>query len=203
LASQTTYLGKKIESLLNTIPVVNKQRVTEATQLQVQAEEQRVMDDTPIITIPCITDLPTIMQTRNPSAKRALKGTKCFHRHITRNNTPDIMPVPAITQDWDPNSLISLQCSTRMQMQMQMTQPGRQHAVNVLTVQEQASFCMVHTPQSFMKYAKMHIKYEHYACPMVHPIMGQTKTSHKNLMRDPAMLDVKQTAFGRVFGGMA
>jgi hypothetical protein len=108
LASQTTYLGKKIESLLNTIPVVNKQRVTEAMQLQVQAEEQRVMDDTPIITIPCITDLPTIMHTQNPSAKRALKGTTCLHHHITHNNTPDIMPVPAITQDWDPNSMISL-----------------------------------------------------------------------------------------------
>jgi hypothetical protein len=115
LASQTTkekrliiYLGQKIESLLDPVPILNKQRMVEATQLQVQAEEERVINDTPIITIPCITNLPTIMQTQNPTAKCALKGTTCLHCHVTHNNTPGIMPVPDITQDRDTDTLMRL-----------------------------------------------------------------------------------------------
>jgi hypothetical protein len=66
------YLGQKIKHLFNPIPILKEQRVAEASQLQVQGEEQRVINDTPIITIPYIMDLPTIMQTRNPTAKCAL-----------------------------------------------------------------------------------------------------------------------------------
>ena len=136
-------------------------------------------------------------------AKRALKGTKHLHRHVTCNNTPGIMPVPAITQDWDPTTPIRLQRSTRLQMQMQVMQSGRQCAINILTLQEQASFCTVHMLRSLMQYTKMPIKYQHYACPMVHPIMGQTISSYKKLIHNPEMSDVWQTAFGRDFRGMA
>ncbi len=149
------YLGNKIETLLNPISIIEEQRVAETTHLQLQAEEERVISDTPIITIPCITDLPTVLQTQNPTAKRALKEMKLLHCHVTRNNTLGIMPVPAITQDWDPITLIRLQCSTKALMQMQVMQPGRQRAVNVVTMQEQVSFCMVHMPRSIMQYARM------------------------------------------------
>jgi hypothetical protein len=40
------------------------------------------------------------------------------------------------------------------------------------------------------------------ANPMVHPIMGETISSYKKLMNDPATAEVWQTAFGRDFGGM-
>jgi hypothetical protein len=53
-------------------------------------------------------------------------------------------------------------------------------------LQEQASFCTVHTPYSLMKYAKIPIKYEHYAFPMVHPITGQTISSYKKNLHNPA-----------------
>jgi hypothetical protein len=66
LTNQTTkgrqlikYLDHKIERLLYPIPVLEEQRVAEASQLQVLAEEQRVIDNTPIITILRIIDLPT------------------------------------------------------------------------------------------------------------------------------------------------
>jgi hypothetical protein len=65
-------------------------------QQRVREEQQRVIDDTPILTIPRITDAPPIMQARNPTAKRALKNTPCIHRHQTRANTPG--GVPSITR---------------------------------------------------------------------------------------------------------
>jgi hypothetical protein len=45
--------------------------------------------------------------------------------------------------------------------------------------------------------------FEHFASPMVHPIMGETISSYKKLMNDPAMAEIWQTAFGKDFGGMA
>jgi hypothetical protein len=68
-------------------------------QLATRKEEQRVIGASPIITIPQISNLPTIMKTNNPTPKQILKGTKCLHRWVTRNNTPGIMPVPVLIQE--------------------------------------------------------------------------------------------------------
>ena len=38
---------------------------------------------------------------------------------------------------------------------------------------------------------------------MVHPVTGQTISSYKKLMHDPATAEVWQTAFGKDVGGMA
>jgi hypothetical protein len=51
--------------------------------------------------------------------------------------------------------------------------------------------------------AKMLIHSEHFASPMMHPVMGQTISSYKKLMNNPATAEVWQTAFGQDFGGMA
>ncbi len=77
------------------------------------------------------------------------------------------------------------------------------HAINILTLHEQASFSTMHTPCFLMRHAKVPINYERYANPMVHPITRRTISSYKKLMHDPAMAEVWQTAFGRDFGGMA
>ena len=37
---------------------------------------------------------------------------------------------------------------------------------------------------------------------MVHPIMGETISSYKKLMHDPATAEIWQTAFGKDFGRM-
>ncbi len=55
---------------------------------RVREEEQREIDETPILTVPRIIDAPSIMQTRNPTAKRVLKNTPQIHRQLTLNNTP-------------------------------------------------------------------------------------------------------------------
>ncbi len=39
--------------------------------------------------------------------------------------------------------------------------------------------------------------------PMVHPTTGETISSYKRLMHNPATAEVWQTAFGQDFGGMA
>jgi hypothetical protein len=49
----------------------------------------------------------------------------------------------------------------------------------------------------------LHINFEHYVNPMVHPVTGQTISSYKKLMNNPATVEVLQTAFGKDFGGMA
>jgi len=38
---------------------------------------------------------------------------------------------------------------------------------------------------------------------MVHPTMGETISSYKKMMKDPATMEIWQTAFGKDFGGMA
>ncbi len=54
-----------------------------------------------------------------------------------------------------------------------------------------------------MKHAKMPIKIEHYANPMVHPVTGNIISSYKTLMHNLATAKVWQTAFGKDFGSMA
>jgi hypothetical protein len=50
---------------------------------------------------------------------------------------------------------------------------------------------------------KLPVHFEHYANPMVHPVTGETISSYKKLMNDPATAEVWQTALGKYFGGMA
>jgi hypothetical protein len=45
--------------------------------------------------------------------------------------------------------------------------------------------------------------YEQLATPMVHPATGETISSNKKLMHDPATAEIWQTAFGKDFGSMA
>ena len=74
-------LAQCIDTLLKPPAHGAPQRVT-TTTIQCD-EEQRVMDNYPIITIPRITDAPPIMQSCNPMAKRALARTPCLHRQVT------------------------------------------------------------------------------------------------------------------------
>jgi hypothetical protein len=80
-----------------------------------------------------------------------------------------------------------------------------QQAINVLTIQEKVLMNTMCTPRVLMKYAvkQFATNFEHYANPMVHSITGETISSDKKLMHDPATADIWQTAFGKDFGGMA
>ncbi len=68
-------LGTRIKSLHHPPHISEEQRVIAERQHEAREAEQRVMDDSPIITIPRITDAPPVMLTRNPTAKRTLRTT--------------------------------------------------------------------------------------------------------------------------------
>jgi hypothetical protein len=74
------YLAQKIDDLIHPISPNEEQRVVNADRLAVRRVEQRVIDESLTITIPRISNLPTVMKTNNPTAKRVLKGTKRLHR---------------------------------------------------------------------------------------------------------------------------
>ncbi len=77
--------------------------------------------------------------------------------------------------------------------------------MNVLTVKEKATFNAMFTPHILMQHTAIpfahHFKY--YTNPMVHPVTGETISSYKKLMHNPATAEIWQTAFGKDFRGMA
>ncbi len=79
-----------------------------------------------------------------------------------------------------------------------------QQAINVLTIQEMVATNNAFTPKTLMEFVVMHgsTKFEHYANPMVHPVMGDTIWSYKKMMNGLATAGVWQTVFGKDFGGM-
>ncbi len=196
-------------------------------------QQQRVIDKTPILTVPCITNAPPIMKSQNPTAMWVLKNTPCLHQWSTRNNTPGAVPAIQRIQLIEPNMRNSpelrpkivgrcdeIQGERRRSPRVQaipspttfipIPRGARQRivtrqAINVLTIQEEAEANNKFTPRCLMKHAKKcnSMMFEHFASPMVHPITGKTISSYKKLMNDPATAKVWQTAFGKEFGGMA
>ncbi len=185
-------IAQKNDDLLHPTPPIDEQRVANDERLARQKEEQRVINEAPIITIPRITDLPPIVTSNNPTARWKLKETTRVHRRVTRNNTLGIMP-----RNVKPNNT-NITATRRLPQSTQRT-----HAINILTLMELATSNPSHTPRALMKYTKMPINYEHYANPMVHPVTGETISSYKKLMHNPATAEVWQTAFGKDFGSMA
>ncbi len=95
------------------------------------------------------------------------------------------MPVPVLTQERAQLSPSNLRRSAQT--------TNRTHAINILTLQEQASFSTVHTPPALKTCAKI----------LVHLVTGKTISSYKKLMHNPATAKVWQTAFGGDFRSMA
>ncbi len=70
---------------------------------------------------------------------------------------------------------------------------------------EQDACNLTFTPTSLLQSVveRDPLHFEHFACPMVHPVTGETILSYKKLMHDPATAETWQAAFGKDFGGMA
>jgi len=77
-----------------------------------------------------------------------------------------------------------------------------QHALNTLIIKEALCAPQVFVQQNYEhhNFVKNVPNYMHFAPPMVHPMTGETISSYKRLMHDPAMAEVWQTAFGKDFG---
>jgi hypothetical protein len=114
--------------------------------------ERRVIDNSPIITIPHITDNAAIMDSWNLTAKCALKTTPCLHHHVTRNNTLGIMPVP-ILDNIGPQQTQTQACVCMPQTYVPLPSCTQQrivtwHAINALTKAELDNINLVITPNS-------------------------------------------------------
>jgi hypothetical protein len=61
-------LALLVKNILNPPPVAEEQRVEAERRSQEREAEQRVIDEAPILTVPCITNAPPIMLTQNLTA---------------------------------------------------------------------------------------------------------------------------------------
>jgi hypothetical protein len=77
--------------------------------------------------------------------------------------------------------------------------------MNVRTIKEKATFNAMFTPRDLMQHIVLPFahRFKHYANLMLHPVTGETISSYKKLMHNPATADIWQTAFGKDFGGMS
>jgi hypothetical protein len=79
-----------------------------------------------------------------------------------------------------------------------------QQALNFLTNEVWNNSAPSYTPKNLQpKDNATAANLEHLAMPMIHPTTGETITSYKKLMNNPAMMEIWQTLFGKDFGGMA
>jgi hypothetical protein len=174
-------------------PPEGEQRVFNNIDQQARETEQRVIDESPIITIPGITNAPGIMESCNPTNKRMLKTTPRTHHQITRNNIPRVISAPIA-----PATNTPVPSGAHQQI-------ITQHAINALMHKEFKRMNLAFTPTLLLppvvKRAPSHI--EHFALPMVQPVTGETISSYKKLMNDPATSKVCQPAFDKDLGGMA
>ncbi len=213
-------LGTRINGLLHRAPISDEQRVNNVHQQDTWDAQQRVIDDSSVLTVPRLTNAPPVMLTQNPMVKHILKSTPRLHRQITRNNMPGILPATNVIKPltpidinaphrskwgaaplcvqphYGPRATPAIPTSAQQQI-------ITQQAMSILTLWEQASFSTIHMPRVLMKQEKIPMNFEHYANPIVHPVTGRTITSYKKLMHNPATAEIWQTGFGNDVGGMA
>ncbi len=67
-----------IGDILTPPPIIAPSLPTMSANQRVNEEQQRVIDDSPIVMIPRITDAPAIMQSRNPTAKRLSRRRRWY-----------------------------------------------------------------------------------------------------------------------------
>jgi hypothetical protein len=171
------------------------------------------------------------MNAPNPTMKQALKTTKRIHWRITQDNVPGTIPSITRALPWRPPPTATkatpvrqspwlgktAQCihDTRLPQRIPKVRfvpiAGQlhnhniisQHAINFLTNKVWNNLAPIHTPTTLQPKKKATAtNLDHFAMPMIHPTTGETITSYKKLMHDPATMEIWQTAFGKDFGGM-
>ncbi len=84
-------LQSRIKQIVEPTAVIMEQEAKKQKQ-RVRMQQQRVIDETPILTVPRITNALPIMKSQNLTAKRALKNTPRLHQRSMRNDTPGAVP---------------------------------------------------------------------------------------------------------------
>jgi hypothetical protein len=159
-----------------------EQRVVNNINQHTRDSEQRVIDESPNITIPLIMNAPGIMELHNPTKKRVLKTTPCPHCQDTRNNTPGVISTPIAPAMYTPILSKSHQWIVT------------QHAMNALMCNKRKRLNLAFTPT---------LLYYHPWLSMLHCTTGETISSYKKLRNESATSKVWHAALGKDFGGMA
>jgi hypothetical protein len=179
-----------------------------------------------------MSDAPPIMNAPNLTTKRALKLTKGVHCQLTWNNIPGTVPpitpappqcppptatkaTPVRQSPWLSKTAQSIQ-NAKLPKPIPKVQfvpiAGRlcnhslisQEAITFLTNKVWKNLPPIYTPENLRpKENATDANLEYLAMPMIHPTTGETITSYKKMMHDPATIEIWQTAFGKDFGGMA
>jgi hypothetical protein len=168
-----------------------------------------------------MSDSPAILQTWDPMAKQNLIAVKRPHQQTTHNNTPGM--VPAICRDMNIvlDKGIVMPTPRRLQRATPMLKPapsvtfspipGRCHPITRARLISQTalnlSFITKKTLYKHRAFIPARLialvciegipNYAHFVSLMVHPVTGETISSYKKLMHNPAMVEVLQTAFGK------
>jgi hypothetical protein len=140
-------LYDRIAQMLAPPPTAKEQRVSNNLRLEA---EQRVIDKTPIIHIPHLTDAPEIMESHNPMAKRALKQMPPFHWHVTRNNNPGILPVPILDGNPRQSPQVGMPPKNTPLPSRANWQRVTWHAINALTAIEHNKCTNIFTPTALL-----------------------------------------------------
>lgn len=187
------------------------------------AGEQRVAHTLPEQRVPTpsslhrITNAPPIMAAPNPTNKWMIKMTPRSHVRVTRNNIPGSVPAirrqaPVCPNPAPPPKNTTPRRSLRVPKVKFAAIPGglrsgkliRREAINFLTKQVWAASPEIWMPNKLKPTSSPScLNLDQVVMPMIHPITGETISSYKKLMHDPATKDIWQWAFSKDFGGMA
>ncbi len=175
-----------------------------------------------------ITNALPIMAAPNPMTKQALKLTKCTYSSRMQNNIPGSVP-PIMSANRCPFKLPpsilppTLQGSPQMSTTGITPGPTRLPHVHFVPIEggvQQQNMILLETINFLTKCAWENLQDTYsptkltsksapscldlaqVAMLRVHPTTGETISSYKQLMHDPATSEVWQMAFGKDFGGM-
>jgi hypothetical protein len=185
-----TLLQSHINNILNPpVPPPEEQRVTMEEQrvsVDVQYEDiQRVINNTPILTVQWILDAPAIMQSHNPTVKQMLKIMPRLYRRVTWNNTPRAVlpitraPTARIAQDDDATPHITHQ--THSAVPLATHNIVSQQALSMFTYMAHNTTAPAFTPTKLQRARPrtQNIHFKHFANPIVHPVTRKTILSYK------------------------
>jgi hypothetical protein len=82
------FLQSRIKQILEPTPDPTTAQNTQEQEQRAREQQQLEIDESPILTVPRISNVPPILKARNPTAKRILKNMPRLHCQQTRNNTP-------------------------------------------------------------------------------------------------------------------
>jgi hypothetical protein len=171
-----------------------------------------------------MSNAPPIMKAPNPTIKRALKLTKRVHCRLTRNNVPGTVPPITRVPQRHPPPTATEATPVRQSPRLDKTAPRNhdanlpqkiakvrftpiagclrnhniisQQVLNFLSDEVWNNSAPSYTPKNLRpKDNATAANLEHLVMPMIHPTTGETITSYKKLMNNPATTEIWQTPF--------